>query len=240
MLKIIMTILSAGIPGMLTFWLLSTFGILNYSKNDMFEKTSSLAFFSFLNMGLGIALYDFISRKGIIYIYNKGQFPKIMSMGTNVPAYINLGMCTLFITIVLSIVAYPVIFKIFMIIYNWIIRFLKLPSRSTNSVLWNALNKYSDINATIYIFDFDDRFIESGTVKRISDYDEESLIALQDHTGHTKTKIKYEDVLEEYNSQYDRIEKLMEETKNDDWKKTEKEPEIVIDFVNKLKFIIIY
>lgn len=224
MLNNIITFLSAGIPGMLTFWLLSTFDIISYSKNDLFEKTSALAFFSFLNMGVGIGLYDFISRKGILWIYNRGQFPNITHMGDNIPAYLNLGICTLISTIFLSLLIYPLIYKAFMYAYTFIIKHLKLPTKSTNSVLWEALNKNKEMEATVYIFDFENNFIESGTAARLSDYDEEFFLSVRDETGYVKERITFTEVLEVYNSE--------ERQKN--------KPEIVLDLKNKLKFIIIF
>lgn len=224
MLQIIITVLSAGIPGMLTYWLLSTFGILNYTKNDGFEKTSALAFFSFLNMGIGIGIYDFISRKGFLWIYRIGQFPNLMQMNDNIPAYINLGICTLVSSILMSIFVYPAIFKGFMIIYKWVIQILKLPVKSTNSVLWEVLNKHKTLDATIYVFDFENNFIESGNASRLSDYDEEFLLSIRYKTGYTKDPFTFTEVLEMYNSQEHQNNK----------------PEIVLDFKNKLKFIVIF
>lgn len=230
MLNAILTILAAGVPGMLTYWLLVTFGILNYTKNDSFEKTSALAFFSFINTGIGIGIYDFISRKNFIFIYKMGQFPPIGKFNINVPAYINLGICTLISTLILSVFIYPIMFKGFMYLYKKVIKWLKLPVKSAHSTLWEALNKYNDVDATVYIFDLEGNFIGSGTAARLSDYDEDLSIATRDATGYNdKGVVTLEAIMECYNNAY--------ETDNEEEKK---EPEIVHDLKNKFQFIIIY
>lgn len=215
---------------MLTFWLLSYFGIINYTKNDIFEKTASLAFFSLINVGVGLKIYDFISKNSNCALYNKEGFPKIQELNTEFSPYFNIGLCTLAAAFLLSILI-PILLKGFNEFFNLVIRILKLPKKSSNSVLWEVLNKESDCNAYVYIFDFDDNFIGSGVASRLSDYDEEFLFSLRGNTGYASKKITLSEVLCLYNKTSDKVYRA---------ESNKKEPEIVLDFKNNLKFIIIF
>lgn len=216
---------------MLTFWLLSYFGIINYTKNDTFEKTSSLAFFSVINAGVGLKIYDFISKTPNFALYSEAGFPRLQELGIEIAPYFNIGVCTIFAALCLSVIAYPILMKVFTEAFGWVGKKLRLPKKSSNSVLWEVLNKEPDCNAYVYIFDFDDNFIESGVASRLSDYDEEFLLSLRGNTGYAREKFTLEEALSVYNEKSDEIHR--DETKK-------KEPEIVLDFKNKLKFIIIF
>lgn len=231
MKELILVIFSAGVPGMLTFWLLSYFGIINYTKNDTFEKSASLAFFSAINAGVGLKIYDLISKNPKFCLYSEVGFPKLQNLGVEFSPYFNIGVCTLIAALCLSVIVYPILMKGFNLVFMWVGKKLKLPKKSSNSVLWEVLNKESDCNAYVYIFDFNDNFIESGVASRLSDRDEEFLFSLRGDTGYAGQKILLEEVLRWYNKKSNEI--LGAES-------NKKEPEIVLDFKNKLKFIIIF
>ena len=223
-MKTVLAIVTAGIPGVLSYWLLSNFGIINYNKNENIEKASTFAFFSFLNLGFGLALYDYISRNSQLWIHKYADFPLFPFPPNLLTPYFNLAICTLTVTIFMSIVVYPICYKAFSIIYSYIIDKFKLNKNSNMSVLESAIKKHSKLDARVYIFDFQNNFIETGEFARISDYDEEYFVSLRNETGYAKETFTFSEVMSYYNS---------EEVQNN-------KPEIVLDLKNKYKFIIIY
>lgn len=210
-MSILTTIVATGIPGFLSYIYLSQLGLLNYSKNDKDEKIIVLSIFSFLNMGISFSLFYGIT--GI------NPFEEITSKSV-IPLFI----FSAFISTVMTLGIYPSVLK-------WMFKSIENFQKKNNVAQKSSKTAYdlalfsSEYEYSFaYIFDFENKFIESGFVKRLSEEEGKLQIVLGTETAYTKEPWIFEEVLSMFND-----EALKDNS-----------AELIVDIERKIKVFVFY
>lgn len=210
-MNIFSTIVATGIPGFLSYIYLNQLGILNYSKNEKDEKITVLAIFSFLNMG--ISFYAFYGITGI----NPTKKLEIISIAP-------LFFISLLISSIMTFAVYPFVLKKMDISLKKFQEKNKIAKRSSKTLYELTMFKKDHNPPFIYIFDFEDNFIESGYFYRLYDINDKLQLSLSTNTYHTKEKFSIDEVLEQFNKLENSPDKA----------------DLIIDVDHKIKIFVFY
>lgn len=208
-MNILTAIVATGIPGFFSYVYLSKLGILTYTKDNKDEKVIVLSIFSFLNMGIAYIVY---------YGINK-DFP---FKEIKISEIILLFFISLIVSIIMTIVVYPFCINIMnKHIQKYQVK-KGIANRSAKTVYELVFFPEDKKYPFVYIFDFENNFIESGLVYRLSGIDEKLNISITNTTGYVNETVTINEVLGTF-----------EECDND-------KAEMIIDVENKLKLFVFY
>jgi hypothetical protein len=119
---------------------------------------------------------------------------------------------------------YPRIIKYFMVKMEKFRLKHNLPLKTQESVYEMLVHNKEYSDTLVYVFDFDDQFIESGYLSKFSDNTDTINLSLALNTFHTKEKYELVDILEIFNGEhYDNDAK-----------------EIYLDFDRRIKIFFFY
>ncbi|QPQ35547.1 hypothetical protein [Lysinibacillus sp. JNUCC-52] len=208
-MNILSTIVATGIPGFLSYIYLNRLGILNYTKDEKDEKIIVLSIFSLINIGVSIVVFYYLTGK---------KFSKNL----DIESYLFLFLIAVVVSFILTLYIYPLVMKMG---NKYIDNFQKnnhIANKSTKTVYESVLFRKDKKYPFIFIFDFDNKFIESGFAHRLSGASEKLNISITNTTGHIKETYTIYEVLEKF--------------ENHD----NESAEIIIDVENKLKVFVFY
>lgn len=213
--NLLLSVLATGIPGIISYWFLNQISIIKHNSEK--DKTMFITSLSLINV-----LISYLSTE-IFNIMSKLKYLSFMKINYSNPSKIDLiliFLLSLLITWLLSRCVYLHIFKFANIYINNLQRKLNVPVISRFRTLETIINEKRSIDGSIfiYIFDFENNFIESGYLNRFNE--EYKEISLHDDTNYITEKFNIEDVLS-YFSESDNAE-------------------IFIDIENRLKYYIFF
>lgn len=213
--KLLLSFLATGIPGLISYWFLSQISIIKHnSEKDKTLFITALSLINILISYLSLELLTWISKIKLL------SFIKINYSNPSRADIILIFGLSLFVTWILSRYVYNNIFKYMNKYINSLQIKFDVPLisnfRTLETIILEKKNKNGSI--FIYIFDFDNKFIESGYLNRFNE--EYKEISLHDHTNYIHEKFTIHEVLTYFND-------------NDD-------AEIFIDLENKLKYYIFF
>lgn len=189
MLSFFNAIITAGIPGFMSYVYLSKVGILNYTKDEKDEKIIVLTILSFLNIGVTYYIFRFIS----------GVDPIRELTWINAPSLFVIG---ILVTIIMT--------KLYKFGINLFINDLEKSRLKENkmiknnkSIYENTLRKFGDKKVFVYIFDLKNEFIESGYFHHLDELDGKTRLGLSNDTCYTEEAPTITEILKAFNDEED-------------------------------------
>lgn len=179
--QILLNIIATGIPGFLSYWLLSQFRLVELSEQNKDEKVVLLGSLSVLNIIFSILILKTFNIK--LTVFSNINILKIMAI-------------TILVVIILSIIVYPFLIILTKKGIKFVKSFLKMPFDRNSKVFDNIISerpkskKYSQL----YIFDFNNILILEGSLGYVSHKD--PIISLENEIDANTT---YTQVIDLYN-----------------------------------------
>lgn len=208
-MNILSTIIATGIPGFITYVYLSKVGLLKYTKDEKDEKVIVLAIFSVTNMFFTYYVFRIITQvdplKDITWI--------------NLPSLFFIG---ILVTIIMTNF-YSFILKKLYKFYEKSQRSSKKGIRSKKNIYDKILIKEDDTKPFIYIFDFENKFIESGYFYFLDDIDGKSAFGLSNNTEYIEEPPIFKEVIKAFNEEKDTDKK-----------------DLIVDFDKKIKVVVFH
>ncbi|MDW3865556.1 hypothetical protein [Staphylococcus saprophyticus] len=180
--QILLNIIATGIPGFLSYWLLSQFRLVELSEQNKDEKVVLLGSLSVLNIIFSILILNFLDIN--LTVYSNINILKIMAI-------------TIIVVIILSIIIYPTLIILTKRGINFVRSLFDLPFDRNSKVFDNIISerpknkKYSQL----YIFDFNNILILEGSLGYVSHKD--PIISLENEIDAYTT---YTQVIDLYNN----------------------------------------
>ncbi|MBC1800792.1 hypothetical protein [Listeria booriae] len=194
-MELFILLITTGIPGMFSYWYLSQLGIVNHNTDSKDDKVLVIAALSLFNMLISVFVYEMIASC-------------LFKRPFLVDGYTRLDIFLLFITAVLttfllSRCVYPSALKK---VQKSILRYqnnenIPIPSNGTGLEELMRDRPKEFTTTFIYIFDFDNKFIESGGLYAINSKRHE--IILHGDSGYTRDPYYFQEVLSDYNKRED-------------------------------------
>ncbi|MGK0575557.1 hypothetical protein [Macrococcus capreoli] len=179
-LKLLLSVVAAGIPGLFSYTILDKLNFVSYTEKQNYEKSLLVTSLSSFNVIASI----------IILLYFKIDLNLITSKNL-----ISIILISLTVTMILSLIVYPMIFKLIKILLMKLEDRLNIQSnlKTLPRLIENAPEGINDIY--VYIFDVKDKkYISSGAIGVYSKFDAEfSLLGQHDPK-------EYDEVLNIYNT----------------------------------------
>lgn len=181
-LKLLLSIVAAGIPGLFSYTILDKFNLISYTEKHNYEKTLLVTSLSSFNVIASIITLLFLK----------------IDLNLNTPNnLLSIILISLTVTMTLSLIVYPVIFKLFKSLLLKFEEKLNIQSnlKTLPRIIESAPEGINDLY--VYIFDIkENKYISSGAIGIYSKFDAEfSLVGQQDPRD-------YHEVLSAYN-EYD-------------------------------------
>lgn len=192
LMELIIALLAVGVPGFFSYWYLNQIGFLNYSNQAQEEKRTIQIILSLINIGVSFSVWFLIESKGNLQASLQVETMKVIDV-------ITLLSTSIVVTSILTGWIYPLIIKYFI---NKMGKFrLKhnLPLKTQETVYEMLVHKKEYSHTLVYVFDFDDKFIESGYLSKFSDNSDSINLSLALDTFHTKEKYELIDILGMFN-----------------------------------------
>lgn len=187
-LSLLLIVVATGIPGFLSYAYLSQLGIILFSKNEKDDKVIVLSIFSFLNIGLSFCLFYWIT----------GIEP---SKSMVLSSVLKLFIITLIVSAVLTLTIYPYLLKKMKKTIEIYQEKNNIDVASNQTVIDKIINNSEYKFKAVYIFDFENNFIESGYLKRYSGEETAGFqISLVTDTFYNDENPTFNEVLKEFNS----------------------------------------
>lgn len=192
-IKILLSVIAAGIPGLFSYSILDKFSLVNYTDKNNYEKTLLVTSLSGFNVVMSF----------ITLLYLKINLSLITPENL-----LKILVVSFFITMILSIILYPLLF--------WFLRTIikKLENRinmQSNLKTFPRLleNAPADTkNIYVYIYDLNDKYISSGAIGVYSKFDLEfSLIGQPDRKEIQEVLKLYKEYEYRYRHNYINLEK---------------------------------
>lgn len=215
-MQIVLAVIATGVPGMFSYWYLSQLGIFRHTEDTKDDKVLVTLALSFLNILMSLFVFSFI------YMYLVGVDLELLMKRFLLTTFeLFLISCT--VTYLLTRFVYPNIIK-------------SINKAVENHKNENGIDSYSNYELIeevikmrpkdkkyifIYVFDFNNRFIESGYLSMVNVKRGQLLIA--PNTGYEKEIITYGEVLSILN-------KVTESTSG----------RLILDYDKQIKIVAIY
>jgi hypothetical protein len=208
-LDILSAILATGIPGFFTYVYLSKTGVLKYDKDEKDDKVIVLSIFSILNMCFTYYIYRIVTKVDPLTEMNWKNAPYIFVLG-------------IFVTFAMTN-----FYKFLLEKYN---KKFEKKQRSNNKIILSkksiyekTLVKENKTKPFIYIFDFENKFIESGYFYLLDDKESKISLGLCNNTCYIEEPPKFEEIIKAFNEEEDTNKK-----------------DLIVDFERKIKIFIFH
>ena len=192
-MELLIAILTAGIPGFFSYWYLNQIGFLNYSDRAQEEKKTIQIILSIINISVSFFVWFLVESKGNLEAALQINTMKIIDV-------IKLLCISIIITFALTRWIYPMIIKYFMDKMEKFRIKHNMPLKTQETVYEMLVHKKNYKYTQVYIFDFDDKFIESGYLGKFSTTGDSVNLSIEINTFHTKEKFTYAELLEVFNN----------------------------------------
>lgn len=187
-MNLLLVVVATGIPGFLSYAYLSQLGIIIFSKNEKDDKVIVLSIFSFLNIGLSFCVFYWLTS---------------IEPSKNMPfsAVIKLFIVTLIISAILTLTLYPYVLKKMKKTIETYQGKNNINIKSNQTVIEKIIDSTEYKFKAVYIFDFDNNFIESGYLKRYSGEETTGFqISLATETFYNDEKPTFNEILNKFNT----------------------------------------
>lgn len=215
-MQIILAIITAGIPGVLSYWYLKQIGILNHSVDSKDDKVMVITSLSFFNIITSLLVFAGLAVGWKGYSYKQIEQHFILSIFI-------LLIISVLVTMILTVILYPNLIKLGRFLVNKRAKQENAPYRSPYSGI-EMLLRHEDKEVNhyfVYIYNLENKFIEAGWYELLNSKNRE-LILVGD-TGYKKEH-PFKSVIQEYNHcTNNRVDQKM-----------------LIDLQNKIKIICFY
>lgn len=191
-MELFIALLTAGIPGFFSYWYLNQIGFLNYSDRAQEEKKTIQIILSIINISVSFFVWFLLENKGNLEAALQINTMKIIDV-------ITLLSISIIITFTLTRWIYPLIIKYFMSKMEKFRLKHNLPLKTQETVYEMLVHKKEYSHTLVYVFDFNDEFIESGYLSKFSDNSDSINLSLALETFHTKEKYEIVDMLALFN-----------------------------------------
>jgi len=194
-MELFIALLTVGVPGFFSYWYLNQIGFLSYSDRAKEEKRSIQILLSFINVGVSLFVWLLVENKG--NLESPLQF-KTMQM-IDVITLLSISIVVIFI---LTRWIYPMIIKYFMSKMEKFRVKHNLPLKTQETVYEMLVHRKEYAHTQVYVFDFDDQFIESGYLSKFSDNTDSINLSLALDTFHITQKYELVDILRMFNGEH--------------------------------------
>lgn len=208
-MEILSAILATGIPGFFTYVYLSKKGVIKYDKDEKDDKVIVLSIFSILNMCFTYYIFRIVTKIDPLTEIDWKNAPSIFFLG-------------IFVTFVMTN-----FYNFFLEKYN---KHFEKQQRVNNKTILSKKSIYEKTflkeektKPFIYIFDFENKFIESGYFYLLDDKESKLSLGLCNNTCYTEEPYNFEEIIKAFNEETDTNKK-----------------DLIIDFERKIKIFVFH